>query len=113
MLLMPMAAAPPLVNVAALGAPPFPIATVTQLMLVGLTVALPVAAAPVLFRSMVCGLLVAVSVKLSVAVREPAAVGLNTIAAVQLADAARLVPHVLLDTVKSAAFVPLIVTALR
>ena len=52
------------------------------------------------------------SVKLSIAVRAPAAVGLNTIAAVQLADATRLVPHVLLDTVKSAAFVPVMATLL-
>ena len=44
---MLMAVMPPLVNVAAFGAPPFPTATVTQLMLAGLTVALPVAAFPV------------------------------------------------------------------
>jgi hypothetical protein len=49
-------------------------------------------------------------VKLSVAVRVPDALGLNTMAAVQLADAARLAPHVLLDTVKSAALVPVMAT---
>jgi hypothetical protein len=51
-----------------------------------------------------------------VAVRAPAAVGLKTIDAVQFAEAARLVSHVLVEIVKSAAFVPeiailLIVTA--
>ena len=50
------------------------------------------------------------------AVRAPAAVGLKTIDAVQFAEAARLVSHVLVEIVKSAAFVPeiailLIVTA--
>ena len=59
-----------------------------------------------------CGLFVAESVKLSVAVRAPAAVGLNTIVAVQPADAVRLVPHVLLETVKSVAFAPVIATLL-
>jgi hypothetical protein len=49
---------------------------------------------------------------LSVAVRAPAAVGLNTIVAVQPADAVRLVPHVLLETVKSVAFAPVIATLL-
>ena len=67
---------------------------------------------PVPDKATVCGLLVPVSAKLSVAVRVPAAVGLNTMVAVQLADAARLVLHVLLEMVKSAAFVPEIVTAL-
>jgi hypothetical protein len=41
-----------------------------------------------------------------VAARDPAAEGLNVTLAVQLAEAARLVPHVLLEIVKSAELVP-------
>jgi len=46
------------------------------------------------------------SVKLRVAVRVPAALGLNTMVALQAELAAKLVPQVLLEIVKSAAFVP-------
>jgi len=59
-----------------------------------------------------CGVLVEESVKPSVAVRVPAAVGLKIIDAVQFDAAARLVPHVLLATLKSPAFVPDIATLL-
>ncbi len=52
------------------------------------------------------GLLVAPSVKTRVAVRVPPAFGLNTTEAEQLPDAARLVPQVVAETVKSAAFAP-------
>ena len=54
----------------------------------------------------VCGLLVAVSVNESTALRVPDAVGLKTTEAVHEADAARVVPHVLLEILKSPAFVP-------
>jgi hypothetical protein len=78
---------------------------------VGLTVTVP-GTTPVPDSATDCGLLLAESVKRSVAVRVPAALGLNTILAVQLPEAARLVPHVLLEIVKSAAFVPEIATLL-
>lgn len=52
--------------------------------------------------------MLAESVNVSEAVRVPVVVGLKMMFAVQLADAARLEPHVLLNTEKSAAFVPVI-----
>jgi hypothetical protein len=82
-----------------------PTATLPKARLDGLTVTLP-AAVPVPESATVCGLLVAESVKVRVAVRLPAAAGLNTTVTVQLAEAARLVPQVLLESVKSAASVP-------
>jgi hypothetical protein len=58
----------------------------------------------------VCGLPVPASTKFNVAVRVPDAVGLNTTDAVQLADAATLAPQVLVEMLKSPAFVPVMVT---
>ena len=112
MLLMVRVEAPPFVSVTAFDPPRLPTATYTQLRLVGDTDALPEAAAPVPARATVCGLLVALSVKVSIALREPVALGVNAMLAVQLADAARLVPQVLLEIEKSAAFVPEIATLL-
>lgn len=110
--LIAIAVVPLLVRVAALGAPPFPTATDTQLIDEGDTEALPPVAAPVPVSATDCGILVAESVNDSLAVRVPAAVGLNTTEAVQLVAAARLVPHVLVEMVKSAALVPEIATLL-
>ena len=69
-------------------------------------------AVPVPVSATDCGLLLAESVKLRIALRVPAAVGLNTTLAEQLAAATRLVPHVLAEIAKSAAFVPVIATLL-
>jgi hypothetical protein len=100
---------PPFVNVTTFCAPTPPTATDTQLRLAGLTDALPdVELVPVPVRLTVCGLLVAESVKLRLAVRVPVAAGLNTTEAEQLVAAARLVPHVLLEMLKSPGFVPVI-----
>jgi hypothetical protein len=108
MLLTAIELEPLFVKVADFGAPVFPTATLNQLILDGLAVALPVAVVPVPESATVCGLLLAESVKLSVAVRAPVAAGLKEMAAMQLADAARLAPHVLLEIVKSAALLPVI-----
>jgi hypothetical protein len=102
-----------LVNVATFCAPMPPTATETQLMLVGLTVAVPlVDDTPVPVNTTFCGLPEAESVKLNVALRLPATVGLNTTDAEHVAEAARLVPHDLLEMLKSAGFVPVIATLL-
>ena len=67
-------------------------------------------ATPVPERASDCGLLLAESVKLRIALRVAAAVGLKTTLAKQLAAAARVLPHVLAEIAKSAAFVPVIDT---
>lgn len=95
-----------MVNVATFCAPVPPTDTETQFRLVGLADALPPADSPVPLSVTVWGLLVAASVKLSVALRAPAADGLNTTDVVHVAAAARLVPQVLVEMVKSEAFVP-------
>jgi hypothetical protein len=104
---------PLFVSVATFCAPMPPTTTETQLILAGLTVALPpVEDTPVPVNATVWGLLLAESVKLSVALRAPAAVGLNTTDALHVPDAARLVPHDLLEMMKSPAFVPEMATLL-
>ncbi len=87
-----------------------PTAEEVNVRVVGLDVTLPVVPDPEPVSATLCGLFVAESVKLNVAVRVPVAVGLNTTDAVQFPDAARLVPHVLLEMLKSPAFVPPIAT---
>jgi hypothetical protein len=112
-LLMFNVVVPLFVRVAAFAAPVFPIVTETQLIVVGLTEALPdVVADPVPVNATACGLFVAESVKLSVAVRAPDAVGLKITAAEQLAAAARLAPQLFDEILKSPAFVPVIATPL-
>jgi hypothetical protein len=75
-------------------------------MLVGLTLAPVDVPVPKPLTATVWGLLLAPSLKMMLATREPATVGLNRMVAEQLAPAARLVPHVLVEIRKSAAFVP-------
>jgi hypothetical protein len=111
-LLIVIADVPLFVSVAAFGAPLFPTATDTQFSVVGDTVAVPELVVPVPESATFCGLPVALSVKLRVALRLPEAPGLNVTDAVQLADAASVLPQVLLDMAKSAAFVPEIATLL-
>lgn len=67
----------------------------------------PPAPVPVPVSKTVCGLFVALSVKSKLAVRVPATVGAKIMFAVQLAETARVVPHVLLNILKSVALVPL------
>jgi hypothetical protein len=114
MLLIVIAAVPPLVKVTGFGAPPAPTSTLTQFRVVGLTEALPpvVEVAPVPDNATVCGLLLAASVNDSVALRAPVAVGLNATIAAQLAEAARLAPQVLLVMEKSPASAPVMATLL-
>lgn len=63
-------------------------------------------------RETVCGLLAAESVNVSAALLARDAVGVNTTKALQLAKAARVAPHVMLEILKSEAFVPLMATLL-
>jgi hypothetical protein len=102
-------AVPLLVRVATFCPPMPPTDTETQFRFVGLAAALPpVVDAPVPLNATVCGLPVAESAKLRVALRVPAADGLKTTEAEQFPAAARLVPHDLLEMLKSPAFAPVI-----
>src|ERR1019366_6469190 len=74
--------------------------------LVGLAATIPIEAVPLPESATLCGLLLAESIKLKVAVRVPVDSGLKRIVTVQLAWAARLDPQVLLEMLKSPAFVP-------
>jgi hypothetical protein len=81
-----------------------PTAVVAKLKLPGVTVAMGPLAAPE--RATVWGLFPAESVNVRVAVRGPLAEGVNVTLTAQLALPARLVPQVLAEIAKSAAFVP-------
>jgi hypothetical protein len=112
-LLIVSALVPLFVRVATFCPPIPPTDTETQFRFVGATDAVPpVVDAPVPVSATVCGLPVPESAKLRVALRVPLAVGLNTTEAEQVPDAARLVPHDLLEMLKSPAFVPVIATLL-
>ena len=111
MLVIVIEVVPPFLSVAVCAAAVEPTLIEPKVNDVGLTETAP-GTTPVPDSATDCGLLLAESVKRSEAVRAPAALGLNTTLAVQLPEAARLVPHVLLEIVKSAAFVPEIATLL-
>jgi len=78
----------------------------------GLAATFPAAAVPNPESGTFCGLLLAELVIVRVAVRVPAADGLKRIATLQLALAAKPDPQVLLEIMKSAAFVPVSATPL-
>jgi hypothetical protein len=77
---------------------------------VGVNTACGVTAMPVPDNVAVCGEPAALSATSSTAERLPAAAGLKMTAKLQLAPAARVAPQVVLDTEKSAGFVPVNVT---
>jgi hypothetical protein len=103
MLLMLMAAVPPLLNVTVWAEVVEPTTVAGKDRLPGATVAF--AGLPVPDNATVWGLFPAESVNASVAVREPVADGVKVMLTVQLADPARDAPQVLAEMVKSAASV--------
>jgi hypothetical protein len=80
--------------------------------LVGEAVTEPDDVVPVPDRATMRGVPLAELVMVQDAVRDPVALGLNSILAVQLEDAARDEPHVVAETAKSAASVPVSPAAL-